>query len=77
MINASEAPFCTSVSSFADMGVQETLETLVTQETPGTQETQETMTDSVSLCDLSVHSGQGYLELKQGYPVIKHRVHSG
>lgn len=33
MINDSEAPFCTSVSSFADMGVQETLETLVTQET--------------------------------------------
>lgn len=25
------------------------------------------MTDSVSFCDLSVHSGQGYLELKQGY----------
>lgn len=70
MINASENPFCSSVSSFADMGVQETLETLVTQET------QETMTDSVSLSDLSVHSGQGYLELTQGYPVVNHRMYS-
>lgn len=60
------------------MGVQETLETPGTQETQETAGTQETMTDSVSLCDLSVHSGQGYLELTQGYPVIiKHRVHSG